>query len=406
MSWQDRTQNIEFTITTGDGKVFKPLWMNGEKSVDYNVSEFDYIDVEGTEVERKKPKSGKFPLVFYFQGDDNIEQVNDFETSAKDPRFWTVNHPFYGQITGQPTGLKRNDNNYNVTEVTVDFWESIDTKLPKSTVAPRERVQALTMSHAGIVANNTASLPVASTDVRTANSHVEKTTARLGNTVTQAEENYNDFQLLVNDAQAKANNLLESVSDYQLALNELLQFPTTVVNNINYKLELYGQMFQDIIDILNGGSRNDRVYFESAGSFLITSLANSIINPNPNDYTVRNDVVLASQFLQDIFTQYNTLLDASQTDGVTNTFGSSFVIQNSLNNIVSLALANLFTLAFAARQERTVIVDRDTNLIILVHKYIGLDIDDKNIEDFRQINNIKNRSLFKIKKGTVIKYFV
>ena len=31
MNWKDRLTDIEFTITTGDGKVFTPLWKNGEK---------------------------------------------------------------------------------------------------------------------------------------------------------------------------------------------------------------------------------------------------------------------------------------------------------------------------------------------------------------------------------------
>ena len=47
----------------------------------------------------------------------------------------------------------------------------------------------------------------------------------------------------------------------------------------------------------------------------------------------------------------------------------------------------------------------DTNLIVLTHKYFGLDADDKNILAFKETNNIKNNELFKIPKGRVIKYY-
>ena len=38
MSWEDKLKNTPFRITTGDGKVFTPLWVNGESSVDFNIN--------------------------------------------------------------------------------------------------------------------------------------------------------------------------------------------------------------------------------------------------------------------------------------------------------------------------------------------------------------------------------
>ena len=82
MSWQERLKDIIFTIKTGDGKTFHPLWINGEKSKEFNISKYDFINVEGSFIDRKKPQSNLYPLVFYFQGDDNIEQANTFEASV------------------------------------------------------------------------------------------------------------------------------------------------------------------------------------------------------------------------------------------------------------------------------------------------------------------------------------
>ena len=66
---------------------------------------------------------------------------------------------------------------------------------------------------------------------------------------------------------------------------------------------------------------------------------------------------------------------------------------------------SLFLLSFDARQERNFELTEDSNLILLTHKFMGL-ANDENLETFREINGIKNKELFKVKKGRVIKYFI
>lgn len=65
MSWKDRLENTVFMITTGDGKVFRPLWKSGETSKEFNATTFDFINVEGSKIDRKKVKARKFPLTFW-----------------------------------------------------------------------------------------------------------------------------------------------------------------------------------------------------------------------------------------------------------------------------------------------------------------------------------------------------
>jgi len=50
--------------------------------------------------------------------------------------------------------------------------------------------------------------------------------------------------------------------------------------------------------------------------------------------------------------------------------------------------------------------EKDSNLIVLTQRYMGLDPDDNNINTFRTINKIKNNSIFLVKKGTQITYYV
>ena len=75
-------------------------------------------------------------------------------------------------------------------------------------------------------------------------------------------------------------------------------------------------------------------------------------------------------------------------------------------SLVSFTSSGLFQLSFDARQERVYELTEDSNLILLTHKFLGLDADDKNMNAFRKINGIKNFEIYKIEKGRTIKYFV
>ncbi len=82
------------------------------------------------------------------------------------------------------------------------------------------------------------------------------------------------------------------------------------------------------------------------------------------------------------------------------------IIQNELSDLITFTSNSLFLLGLNARQERSIQLLKDSNLIVLTHRFVGLDADDKNIERFRKVNNIKNNELYKIKKDRTIKYFV
>lgn len=122
MTWEERIKNITFSIKTGDGKTYFPLFkQNTELDKEFNTSTFEFIKVAGTLVDRKKPQGRKLTLVFYFTGANCITEAEIFEASCDDPRAWKVNHPYYGLISGQPISIKRDDTVLNVSEITVPF---------------------------------------------------------------------------------------------------------------------------------------------------------------------------------------------------------------------------------------------------------------------------------------------
>jgi len=407
MTWKDKLENSVFSITTGDGKVFKPLWKPGSKSKDFNGSIFDFIEVEGSFVDRKKAKSNKHTLLFWFQGEDNIEQADSFETSANDPRAWRIDHPFYGTLNGQPLSLGRVDSNLNVTEITVDFWESITDQFPKRSVSLIDSLRNKGLVHsdssAQIYASKVNLKPI---DQATVKQNITNFSLRYDSLLDDL--NYPQYQSALSKAFESVNSIITDPSSAISDVNTLIALPSEFSKSVKDRLNLLTEIYKDAKETLKLSNRNNKSYFEATGGAVISAVANTLVTPLSNDYITRVQIQkLTADFIA-LYNDYLKTLDAAQisiTDA-SNSFSIGYQSQAILNSIVIETLSNLYALAFDSKQERIVLTDRDTNLILLTHKYMGLDVNDENIDSFRKINNIKNKSLFVIKKGRQIKYFV
>lgn len=404
MSWEQNLQDVKFEITTGDGKKWFPLWKTGEKSREYNVSSFNFIDVEGTLVERKKPQSGKFPLVFWFQGDDNVQQAATFDASAADNRPWTLVHPLYGTITGQPLSIRFNDEFHNITEITVDFWESISTDYPKQNFSVKDN----TFEKKSEVMQSCATSYATSDSLKSQDVIKNKES----NTVVASKFNSlqtNETNPAYQNAIATSNSANDKLVSNPLAAIQscqtLLDLPSVYEVAILERLEAFKAAFETFVkDLLTIA---DKLFFESQVGALIASICNAAVNPIESDYKIATDVEKVSSTLIEIYSQYLRMLDdasVSQYD-INNAWQPDASIQSMLNDLVFYTLGNLFDFGFDSQQERIVRTEKDTNLILLTHRYLG-SATDENIETFRIINNIKLNELLRIKKGREIKYYV
>lgn len=160
--------------------------------------------------------------------------------------------------------------------------------------------------------------------------------------------------------------------------------------------------------IIKFSNKNEKSFFESFGASLISSACVITFSPKKNDYVSKKEIEKISSKINLIYEDYLLIMDSVQSsiENVSNAFSTNFSSQSVLSEIVNKTLYNLFDFAFKAKQERTVEIEKDSNLIILTHKYLGLDENDENIEIFRKMNNISNRNVFGVKKGNVIKYLV
>jgi len=405
MSWQDRIDNIQFTIVTGDGKEYKPLWKTQGKSKEYNASIYDFIGVSGSFVDRKRPKSAKHTLTFVFQGENHVDISAEFETSADDPRSWSVTHPYYGVLVGQPLSITFNEDALNVTLITVEFWESSISDLPLERVSVRDRTEAKTVS---VLSSSSA---VYASDIEPSSSAITK--IKDSNTLTESaikpiltDESAAEFSNAVSKSLSSADNLLNAPSDAISDAQKLFSLPSTfaipVIDRVNALRAGFDQL-KLVIETVS-----DKLFFEAQAAACISGICSAVVNPLEEDYVIRTEVEEMVSILSEVYNEYVTILDDNQVQiyDVQNTFIPNIETQQQLFSLVAFTSSNLFNLAFDAKQLRIVYTTKTTNVILLSHRYLGVDKIDGKLDNFIELNNIKLDELFSIKKGREIKYFV
>ena len=406
MAWIDNIENIKFSIKTGDGKEYNPLWNNTSKTKSFNTTKYDFVNVKGSFIDRKKPQSGKYSLVFYFQGDDYIEKSNEFELSSEDPRPWTVTHPIYGTIKGQPTSISINNDSLNISSFVVEFWESIESDYPNTNTSIKDSVLAKTEKSRvdGLDSFVSNSIPIPENITQTKDL-INFTSSKL----VPDRSNSVRYENAVNKSEKSLDNLVSNTRtagyDMQNIYNIAAEFETPVKDKINNFVDVYNYM-KDAVNSVP--SIYSKVLFESQGNDLISNMILSSSNPIKGDYLTRSDVNSVDDAIRSTYEDYLKQMDENQVSiyDVKNTYNPDIRVQKSLRELVTFNSKNLFLLAFNARQERTVVLEKDSNLLLLTHRFLGLDASDENINLFKDINNIGLNEIFQIRKGRNITYYV
>lgn len=409
MSWLDNVENTIFTIRTGDGKLYTPdLPINYETIKEFNAATFEFIDQPGALITRKLVRARKFELVFFFQGAQNIEFADAFDTSANDPRAWVVRHPQYGDITGQPISIRRNDSKLNATEITVDFWETITTSFPVAFITTADQVIRLqAIFHFISPINYASKVDLKPADVNILTTFRQDITAIVKKGMDAVH--YTEFVTDVNQMTNTVNNLILAPVDAISAIHDVILLPSKLILSVTLRIEMIGAIYTSVAQLLSVlPSANNKAFFETAAGISICSLAQAITTPLASDYITRDQVNAAANNLYDMYQDYLATLDAAYLPigDINSAFSASQETQTALQDVVLQALYNLNTVAFGAKVERLVLLEQDAQLIVLTHKYMGLDAADANIETFRTINNLKNNNVFLVPRGTQIKYYV
>lgn len=407
MSWLERVNNA-MVITTGDGKKYQPLWMNATKSKEYNISEFEFVGVKGTKAHRGLPKGRKFNIEIYFTGEDHLDVVEAFEESADDSRDWKISHPKYGSITVAPVSLLFDDKADNVTKITGALIETIADAGPRIRVDPVDKILAdklnLDVTFEGAFVND-----VPAPDAATVNSLAKNNLSfytkgfNFTKTADQAEAYFNTFSEASSAILNATEAPLAAIRAIQAVINAPPLFIDTVTNRINNILtEL------DVLRLTYEGltGKSQKKVYENNGGVLVSGMCQASVTDY--SYANRDEVLETIDKITGAHDQYLEDLDGIQdeTANAPESYIPDAGSQQDLSDLVSFTIGNLFDIAKNAKQQRSLYLEDDSNVVLLAHRFYGLLADDSTIDTFIATNKIGLDELIQVKKGRLITYYI
>lgn len=412
MSWIERiSKNI--IIETGDGQLYFPKYLNAQYVIEYNVEVFEFIDVEGSFVRRKKQKGRKFSIEIYFTGQENIETAEAFRRSAGDSRHWHIKHPIYDEIRVQPISLKFDNSQMNVTKITGTVVETTAQIYPRGGISKLDQIQdQKDQTNATAAADYAAeATSIQANEITTIKENTNVLESN-GNKVFTNNEEKVAFRNAIVGAQNAINNIsaepLAAMRAIQAAVNLPISAANTVEARVNTFFNQYNRLEETFVNITEP-SRNDKKYFEIEGANYITAAAvASVANLDSYPYENRKSVDFVINKLIELNNAYLVYLDSLQTESQTeaDSYAPDPDVIGSLQDLITLTISALFEIALDALKEITIINEADSNPVILTHRIYGLDQQDENLDRFIKTNNIGLKEMFLIPKDRELIYYV
>jgi hypothetical protein len=406
MSWTDQIQT-ELIITTGDGKQYKPLWMPSTKSVQYNIAEFEFPEVSGTLIKKGKPKGRKFDMEIYFQGDDFLDVSKAFEISANDERPWVILHPYYGSITVHPSGLNFNNSQYNTAKITGELLETITEDKPKTSIDPVDNIR--------LEKENLDAEFVEAFDITPSTSDINLITEKnnkfftICSKISSVAEESEKFLNLFNTANAAVLNATALPLDAIRAVHAFINAPSLFTANVKSRIGVLSSEFNSLSeDVVNISDKSEKKIYENYAATILSCNALAAANPIIGDYKNMNSVLLIIEILIDDYNQYLYDLDSLQTEngGDPESYIPDADSIIALGSLMNLTISNLFKIALKSKRERSIILEEDSNWVLLTHRFYGLDILDNNLIELMDNNEVGLNEILQVRKGRKIIYYV
>jgi hypothetical protein len=340
-----------------------------------------------------------------FQGAEHLSEAQRFEESAKDRRPWVIDHPKYGRFTAQPASLNFDDSSLNYTKITGTLLETILRGLPSTMIDPVDQIEELKLISFNSGAVLFASEPPIPQNMAVANASFYSAGINSGAPQIQTEAYFNLF----NDANSAILNATAQPLTAIRSLQAVIGAPAQFSISVRQRLQILANQFAGLINTLgNISSQAGKLQFETTTGTVLSSMCSAASTPLPNDYVNMVDVLDVVQIILNTQAAFIQSLDTLQTDngGNTDSYVPGFEFVTDVTDLVNFTVSELFEIAIGAQQERSIFCDSDTNVILLAHRFYGLDQQDANIQRIMNNNLIGLSEILDIKKGRKILYYV
>jgi hypothetical protein len=405
MSWQDQIKN-NIKITAANGRVFNVVWDKPSVTTEWNGAKNAFLEIPGTLAKKKKLLGREFPLEFYFQGPNNVADSLDFNEAMDDVRPVTIDHPYYGIIIASLFSINLDHTALNLTRVTSTAIETISEQGVVSFIDPIDNI-ALFKSSLDDINEAELTEPPSISDVNTLQLVTQKNYKEGLKIITLPA----DAQAYFNAFSAASSAINVATASPLLAMRAtiaMINLPAQFLASVKYRLNALVNQFNILRTTLqNLFTVPSKQIYEIQGNALISAICVAAVSPLSGNYRNKPDALGVIKKIIAVYQQFLADLDVLQDPNGGNPlyFIPGADALNQLNELVTLTVSSLLQIALNGRQERSVILTEDTDLIKFTHKYYGLDPFDNNINEIIENNSLTYHDMLILKKGRKMIYY-
>lgn len=418
-TWADKLIT-DFKITTGDGKVYKPLslYLTYNLRYDFNIAKFNFKGVRGTLVKRGESQGEVMNINIVFQGEDTLDNMFAFKESSKNKKAWTINHPFYGNLYVQPLSLAYDNGKLNQTVITGEVMETLKDNGSSVKNNYPEAIKG------GADTGNTLATDTVVMEVpepkpnffaqltKNSRNYYNLVTGKIAPGSANAIAYANYYNQVTNALQTTAYDDVSGTLGYiQSLISAPAYFEDTVVNRqalLQNQLDYLSGTVDDILGMYVTPTFALKKIYENNAATIINAMCVTAVTNITTDYDYRPDILSVINKLVAAHNGYLSRLNDLQTStgGDIDSYIPNSVLINAISQLTTVTVFYLYTLAQDALQQRVHTLPFNSNVILVAFELYP----DKNADVAAQTiianNNISTKECLVIEKGRKILYYV
>ena len=400
MEWEKRITEAKYTAPSGKEVSF--LFGSVSKETDLKTGLFTFPDKDGAHVQHQGAGATSFPLNCIFSGSDCMEKADNFEALLFERGVGELQHPVYGIHKVVPHGkIKRIDDllsglNESIVEVT--FIKIItDDVIPKLETVAAAEIEEKYETFSDVICEDFARSVVADTideelrEKSILNLQTEQIKNKMEGLINSNTGSYGVFLTTVAELKNTVNTMFDKSSNAingglntaRFTLN-LMRYPSRVVINVAEKIKGYSALIGTLINQFKNdpfGTRNivnavmtSRLSLGAAVASIASGTAlqiaeNTVQKDKTGIYVSREDAVFAAVTIINLFEAIKEFDD-------TKVKANNFVDINSnmyflLSDLIYRSVLLIINSSFALPMRRTIVLDRDRQLIELSAELYG-----------------------------------
>ena len=400
MEWEKRITEAKYTAPSGKELSF--LFGGVSKETDLKTGLFTFPDKDGAHVQHQGAGATSFPLACIFNGSDCMERADNFEAMLFERGVGELQHPVYGIHKVVPHGkIKRIDDllsglNESVVEVT--FVKIItDDVMPKLETVVAAEIEESYESFSDAACEDFARGISADTiddelrEKSILNLQAEQIKNKTEGLINSNAGIYGTFLTTITELKNSVNTLFDKSSNAinnglntaRFTLN-LMRYPSRVTIGVTEKIKGYSSLIGALINQFKNdpfGTRNianaimtSRLSLGAAVASIASGIALQVAESSAQKdkatvHVSRSEAVSAAEEIINLFEAVKEFDDAKvKTNNFVDTNANMYFL---LSDLVYKSVLLIINSSFALPMQRTVVLDRDRQLIELSAELYG-----------------------------------